>query len=110
MTNIPRSREERWRDGRVIPFVGAGVSMAAERITGGRIFPSWKQSLLNSAAHLDREGKDANVVRSPLEDDPPDCMLAAQKLRDKLGLWRTGPSRRSLRRWELGARNERDSG
>jgi hypothetical protein len=80
--------EEGLRDGRVIPFVGAGVSMAVERAGGGRIFPSWKQLLLNGAARLEREGKNANVVRALLEDDEPDYLQAAQKLRDKLGpLW-----------------------
>ncbi len=88
MTKIPRSLEDGLRDGRVIPFVGAGVSMAVERSAGGRIFPSWKQLLLDGAARLEREGKNANLVRALVEDDPPDYLQAAQKLRDKLGpLW-----------------------
>jgi hypothetical protein len=82
---IPRSLEDGLRDGRVIPFVGAGVSMAVERIAGGRIFPSWKQLLLDGAARLEREGKRADLVRALVEDDPPDYLQAAQKLRDKLG-------------------------
>jgi hypothetical protein len=85
---IPRSLEEALRDGRVIPFVGAGVSMAVERKGGGRIFPSWKQLLMDGAAYLEREGKKADVVRALLEDEDPDYLQAAQKLRDKLGpLW-----------------------
>ncbi len=85
---IPRSLEDGLRDGRVLPFVGAGVSMAVERIAGGRIFPSWKQLLLDGAARLEREGKNAGLVRALVEDDPPDYLQAAQKLRDKLGpLW-----------------------
>ncbi len=88
MTKIPRSLEEALRDGRVIPFVGAGVSMAVERAGGGRIFPSCKQLLLDGAARLEREGRNANVVRGLVEDDPPDYLQAAKKLRDKLGpLW-----------------------
>ena len=72
----------------MIPFVGAGVSMAVERVGGGRIFPSWKQLLLDGAARLEQEGRNANVVRALVEDDPPDYLQAAQKLRDKLGpLW-----------------------
>jgi len=89
MTKIPRSLEDGLRDGRVVPFVGAGVSMAVEG-GGGRIFPSWKQLLLDGAARLEWEGKNAtaNVVRALVEDDPPDYLQAAQKLRDKLGpLW-----------------------
>src|SRR4051812_17564966 len=85
---IPRSLEDGLRDGRVIPFVGAGVSMAVERIEGGRISPSGKQLLLDGAARLEREGKKADLVRALVEDDPPDYLQAAQRLRDKLGpLW-----------------------
>jgi hypothetical protein len=88
MTKIPKSLEDGLRDGRVIPFVGAGVSMAVERTTGGRIFPSWKQLLLDGAARAELDGKNANVVRALVEDDRPDYLQAAQKLRDKLGpLW-----------------------
>lgn len=88
MMKIPRSLEEGLRDGRVIPFVGAGVSMAVERAGGGRIFPGWKQLLLDGAAYLEQEGKSADVVRALVEDDPPDYLQAAKKLRDKLGpLW-----------------------
>ncbi len=88
MTKIPRSLEDGLRDGRVIPFVGAGVSMAVERTTGGRIFPSWKQLLLDGAARAEHEGKKAAIVRELVEDDTPDYLQAAQKLRDKLGpLW-----------------------
>jgi hypothetical protein len=85
---IPRSLEEALRDGRVIPFVGAGVSMAVERVGGGRIFPSWKQLLLDGARRLEDDGKNAELVRALLNDDEPDYLQAAQKLRGKLGpLW-----------------------
>jgi hypothetical protein len=85
---IPKSLEEELRDGRVIPFVGAGVSMAVERVGGGRLFPSWKQLLLDGAVRAEQEGKNADVVRALVNDDPPDYLQAAQKLRDKLGpLW-----------------------
>ncbi|HYN21916.1 MAG TPA: SIR2 family protein [Thermoanaerobaculia bacterium] len=85
---IPRSLEEALRDGRAIPFVGAGVSMAVERVGGGRIFPSWKQLLLDGAARLEQEGRNAGVVRALLEDEEPDYLQAAKRLRDKLGpLW-----------------------
>jgi hypothetical protein len=62
--------------------------MAVERAGGGRVFPSWKQLLLDGAARLEREGKKADVVRALLEDEVPDYLQAARKLRDKLGpLW-----------------------
>ncbi len=82
---IPRHLEDRLHDGRVIPFVGAGVSMAVERRGGGRLFPSWKQLLLDGAARLEHDGKKADVVRALVEDDEPDYLQAAKKLRDKLG-------------------------
>src|SRR5436305_13241691 len=85
---IPRSLEDGLRDGRVIPFVGAGVSMAVERVGGGRLFAGGKQLLLDGAARVEREGKSANLVRALVENDPPYYLQAAQELRDKLGpLW-----------------------
>lgn len=82
---IPRHLEDRLRYGRVIPFVGAGVSMAVERRGGGRLFPSWKQLLVDGAARLERDGTKADVVRALVEDEEPDYLQAAKKLRDKLG-------------------------
>jgi SIR2-like domain len=85
MERIPQTLAERLRNGQVIPFVGAGVSMAVQRRTGGRLFPSWRELLLHGADRLDREGKKSSLVRALLEDDPPDYLQAAQKLRERLG-------------------------
>lgn len=85
MERIPQTLAERLRNGQVVPFVGAGVSMAVQRRTGGRLFPSWRELLLHGADRLDREGKKSGLVRALLEDDPPDYLQAAQKLRERLG-------------------------
>lgn len=85
MERIPQTLAERLRNGQVVPFVGAGVSMAVQRRSGGRLFPSWRELLLHGADRLDREGKKSSLVRALLEDDPPDYLQAAQKLRERLG-------------------------
>ena len=56
---IPQTLRNRLHEGKVIPFVGAGVSMAVtERDSGGkRLFPSWNQLLLRAADRLGKEGK-----------------------------------------------------
>ncbi len=38
--NIPKMLEDRLRDKKVIPFIGAGVSMSVFDKTGNKIFPS----------------------------------------------------------------------
>ena len=63
---IPQTLEDRLREGKVIPFVGAGVSMAViNRETGKRLFPSWSELLMRAADRLDEEGDPsfANLVR-----------------------------------------------
>ncbi len=86
MTMIPRSLKERLHDGQVIPFVGAGVSMAARRPDGTALFPSWRDLLLRGADRLAEEGKppDADLVRALLAVDDADYLAAAKRLRDKL--------------------------
>ena len=54
---IPRALRERLRAGRVIPFAGAGVSMAVRRDGDGALFPSWRQLLVRGADRLEEEGK-----------------------------------------------------
>lgn len=84
---IPRALRERLQAGRVIPFVGAGVSMAVRRQDGGALFPSWCQLLLCGADRLDDEGKprDATLVRMLVEVDDADYLDAARRLRKELG-------------------------
>jgi hypothetical protein len=66
---IPQTLKAKLASRKVIPFVGAGVSMAILRKENGeRLFPSWKELLNLSAERLEREGKsnDAAFVRAAL--------------------------------------------
>jgi DNA polymerase III delta prime subunit len=85
---IPQNLQESLREGRVVPFVGAGVSMSVlDRVSGKPLFPSWRQLLLDAADRLDNETKnaDANLVRSLLNVNPPDFLDAAKRARQSLG-------------------------
>lgn len=78
---VPDSLQKKLKEKKVIPFVGAGVSMSVlDNEPGKRLFPSWKE-LLNKAA--DKLEKDkpayAGAIRSVLELDKPDYHYAAQK-------------------------------
>jgi tetratricopeptide (TPR) repeat protein len=87
MTSIPQSLTEKLRGGKVIPFVGAGISMAVRRRSDGTpLFPSWKELLLGAADRLGGEGKPAyaGLVRNLLEIDHPDYLQAAKYARDQL--------------------------
>ncbi|HKQ05103.1 MAG TPA: FxSxx-COOH system tetratricopeptide repeat protein [Blastocatellia bacterium] len=85
--DIPRTLDERLREGKVIPFVGAGVSMAVKDKNGERLFPSWKNLLEAAANRLDEEKKSpyANTVRGLLEIEPSDYLDAARRARQGLG-------------------------
>jgi hypothetical protein len=77
MERIADDLKEGLMTGRVIPFVGAGVSIAVTDGTGANpLFPSWKQLLHCAADCLDRQAKpkDANVVRALLDVDEPDYL------------------------------------
>jgi tetratricopeptide (TPR) repeat protein len=85
---IPRTLEERLRSGKIVPFVGAGVSMAVRnKETDTPLFPSWKQLLERAAQRLEEEqkGADAQLVRSLLAIAKPDYLKAARRARDGLG-------------------------
>jgi tetratricopeptide (TPR) repeat protein len=85
--SIPQTLQDRLRQRKLIPFVGAGVSMAVKRSDGTRLFPSWKQLLMSAADRLDQEtkGKEAAAIRALLELDEPDYLYAAQQSRKALG-------------------------
>lgn len=87
--NIPQTLRERLRAGKVIPFVGAGVSMAVvNQETGKRLFPSWRELLLSAADRLEQEHKPApaGLVRSFMEmGRARDYLSAAEEARDALG-------------------------
>ena len=88
---IPAALIERLRSGRVVPFVGAGVSMAVlDRDSRERLFPNWSELLFAAANKLEHELKpdDSNLIRSVLRVSNPDFLYAATHARAKLGpLW-----------------------
>ncbi|MBI1730462.1 SIR2 family protein [Candidatus Acetothermia bacterium] len=89
---IPKDLQESIEQGQVIPFVGAGVSIAVKRKGLQKsLFPSWKQLLENACKELDANDKSvfANSIKSELHLPEPDLLLAAQRARQGLkgGLW-----------------------
>jgi tetratricopeptide (TPR) repeat protein len=85
---IPRTLEERLRSGKIVPFIGAGVSIAVRnKETDAPLFPSWKQLLERVAQRLEAEqkGSYALVVRGLLAIEKPDYLDAARRAREGLG-------------------------
>lgn len=86
--SIPQTLIDRLRAGKVIPFIGTGISMSArDKDTGEPLFSSWKKLLFDTATCLDGEEKtaEAKLVRSLLEIDPPDYLEAAKRASVALG-------------------------
>lgn len=89
---IPMTLANAIKQGSLVPFVGAGVSMAVKTKTGtskykdGRAFPSWKELLLEAADRLDGESRtsDARLVRAYLDIDPADYVAAAKQVKKGL--------------------------
>jgi tetratricopeptide (TPR) repeat protein len=92
--SIPRTLQNSLRAGKVIPFVGAGVSMSVlNNETGARLFPGWRELLDKSAGRLEEENRIpyANAVRALLALDNPDYLEVARRAREGLGesIWYT---------------------
>lgn len=88
LTDIPKSLKDDLRARRIIPFVGAGVSMAVlDRQTGKALFPSWAKLLAHAANRLHQQKKhlEADLVESLLRVNPPDYLDAAKRARQALG-------------------------
>ncbi len=65
MTYIPSQLENALKNGKAIPFIGAGVSLSVKnKIDGKSLFPSWKTLLEQSSKRLEAEGKhdEASIV------------------------------------------------
>ena len=56
MSNLPKSLIEKYKDGKIIPFVGAGVSMSVKNTDGKNLFSSW-WSFLNDCIKSLKEEK-----------------------------------------------------
>lgn len=85
---IPETLGQRLREGKVIPFVGAGVSMSVrERGTGNSLFPSWREMLEKAASRLEAEGGDvhAALVRNFLSLKAPNYLEAARYAHEGMG-------------------------
>ena len=86
--SIPRTLQDRLREGKVIPFVGAGVSMSVlDAATGRPLFPGWRELLQRAAERLKEEGRSpyADAVSALLALDEPDYLDAARRAREGLG-------------------------
>lgn len=89
---IPHSLEQLVAEGKVIPFVGAGVSMSVlDRKTKRPLFPGWRQLLERAATRLEgerdkRKASYASVVSGLLGVGGSDNYLeAARHAREGLG-------------------------
>ncbi|XXX74828.1 SAV_2336 N-terminal domain-related protein [Sorangium sp. So ce134] len=89
---VPRRLLAAAEQGTLVPFAGAGVSMAVQRKDGGGpLFPSWAGVLEAAAARLAADGLDgdaASVRAAMLRRKKPSTLEAARIARDSLGpLW-----------------------
>lgn len=66
------------RTGRLVPFAGAGVSMAILHRDGQRLFPSWYGLLKRAAEALGDRGE-ADLIHGYLKSDAEDAYLEAAK-------------------------------
>src|SRR5215212_4244463 len=84
---IPETLRQRLREGKVIPFVGAGVSMSVRERGGAKLFPSWREMLERAAGRLEAEGDDvhAALVRNFLSLKAPNYLEAARYAHEGMG-------------------------
>lgn len=90
LTNIkiPETLRQRLSSGKVIPFVGAGVSMSVLERDGGKpLFPSWRELLERAALRLEDENdaEHAALVRNFLSPKTLDYLEAARYARRGMG-------------------------
>lgn len=85
--SLPASLTQSLSRGKVIPFVGAGISQAVTSTDGKRLFPSWHELLASAALKLVQEGQDkeANLVNAFLQLDTPKYLEAAEISKKTLG-------------------------
>lgn len=90
---FPKTLVERFQANRVVPFVGAGVSMSvSSRADNTNLFPSWKQLFERAVDRLMQEKKApyAQLVKSLLEIEPVDYLRIAEYAQKGLGpVWFT---------------------
>ncbi|MDD2781893.1 tetratricopeptide repeat protein, partial [Sulfuricurvum sp.] len=69
---------------KVIPFVGAGVSMAIKNNDGNQLFPSWSELLKQFANNLDQSGltDEANFINGYFRLSKFDYLEVADKIKE----------------------------
>lgn len=90
---IPEALKTALKNGKVIPFVGSGISRAVQqkgihdRAPVNPLFPSWREYTELLAKALDNRDQSAaaNYIRDLLNAKPPDYLGAMQVAFDKLG-------------------------
>ncbi len=84
---IPGSLINALRDGRLIPFVGAGASMSILDKYGKRVYPSWTEIFERATNRLDTESKenDAEYIRASLKRSNPNLLETARFAKEALG-------------------------
>ncbi len=70
-------------ENKVIPFVGAGVSMAIRDNEDNKVFPSWHRLLENFIPHIEKTTTQT-VINALLEDKPVDYLEVADKIEQAL--------------------------
>jgi tetratricopeptide (TPR) repeat protein len=87
--SIPKSLIHALQTGKVVPFVGAGVSMAVKKRedTSQSLFPSWKGFVEILAKDLEDQDKanEAAYVRASINIESPKYLEAMQHAKLKLG-------------------------
>lgn len=86
---LPKTLLDAREAGTLVPFVGAGVSMAVKLRSGADAFPSWSGLLARAAERMKKEsGNQHKIVEALLEQRPPEFLDAAKRAREGLGaLW-----------------------
>src|SRR4028118_1502213 len=86
MSELSSSLKKALQTRNIIPFVGAGVSLAVKDKQGKNLFPGWYDLLANASAKLkDKNESKAKRLEGAIDDSPPDYMAAAKHARDGLG-------------------------
>lgn len=85
--NLPKSFIERLQEKKVIPFVGAGVSMNITDKMGKRVFPGWLELLARSedVLNAEKKTKSAAEVNNLLNLSKPDFYQAAKIAQEAMG-------------------------
>ena len=87
MPDFPEELILSLKDGKLIPFVGAGVSKALTDKSGKPLFPNWSELLRNTTSQLKKSNPGySQLVDGFLKISPPDYLQAAKYARDGLGV------------------------